>query len=212
MPAPSPLPPGARTSPTPSTPAPAPDTASADATCRGILASGRLVADPVPPIAGPGACGIAAPLKLKAIVLADGRQVPVEPPALMRCTLASAIADWMREDVAPLVERDGAHLSKIRDADSYDCRGRNRVVGAKLSEHGKGNAFDVGALVDDKGRSISVEKSGDMRPLLASLKQSACARFATVLGPGSDGYHEQHLHVDLAERRNNYKLCEWNLR
>ena len=33
------------------------------------------------------------------------------------------------------------------------------------------------------------------------LKASACARFTTVLGPASDGFHENHVHVDLAERR-----------
>jgi Extensin-like protein C-terminus len=34
----------------------------------------------------------------------------------------------------------------------------------------------------------------------------------TVLGPGSDGYHEDHVHVDLAERRNGYRICEWDVR
>jgi hypothetical protein len=33
-----------------------------------------------------------------------------------------------------------------------------------------------------------------------------------VLGPGSDGYHEEHIHLDLAERRNGYKLCQWEIR
>ena len=31
----------------------------------------------------------------------------------------------------------------------------------------------------------------------------------TVLGPGSDGHHETHIHLDLAERRNDYKICQW---
>jgi hypothetical protein len=34
----------------------------------------------------------------------------------------------------------------------------------------------------------------------------------TVLGPGSDGFHENHVHVDLAERRGNYRICEWDVR
>jgi hypothetical protein len=34
----------------------------------------------------------------------------------------------------------------------------------------------------------------------------------TVLGPGSDGYHEHHIHVDLAERRGNYRMCQWDVR
>jgi len=30
-----------------------------------------------------------------------------------------------------------------------------------------------------------------------------------VLGPGADRAHELHLHVDLAERRGGYRLCQW---
>jgi hypothetical protein len=33
-----------------------------------------------------------------------------------------------------------------------------------------------------------------------------------VLGPGSDGHHEEHIHVDLAERRGGYKMCQWDVR
>ncbi len=40
---------------------------------------------------------------------------------------------------------------------------------------------------------------------------SVCTRFTTVLGPGSDWYHEDHIHLDLAQRRNNYKLCQWGV-
>jgi hypothetical protein len=40
---------------------------------------------------------------------------------------------------------------------------------------------------------------------------TACARFSTVLGPGSDWYHEDHIHLDLTARRNNYKICQWEV-
>jgi hypothetical protein len=43
------------------------------------------------------------------------------------------------------------------------------------------------------------------------LRKVACAKFTTVLGPGSDGYHEEHIHLDLAERRGGYRLCQWNV-
>jgi hypothetical protein len=33
-----------------------------------------------------------------------------------------------------------------------------------------------------------------------------------VLGPGSDGYHEDHIHIDLAERRSGYRICQWDIR
>jgi hypothetical protein len=50
------------------------------------------------------------------------------------------------------------------------------------------------------------------KDLRESLKRSTCARFTTVLGPGSDGYHEDHVHVDLAERRSGYRICQWDVR
>ena len=50
------------------------------------------------------------------------------------------------------------------------------------------------------------------KPLREELRQSACARFTTVLGPGSDGHHESHIHLDLAERHNGYRICQWDVR
>jgi hypothetical protein len=50
---------------------------------------------------------------------------------------------------------------------------------------------------------------GDIAPAGPRL---STARFTTVLGPGADRAHEFHLHVDLAERRNGYRLCQWSER
>jgi hypothetical protein len=44
------------------------------------------------------------------------------------------------------------------------------------------------------------------------LRKSVCAQFTTALGPGSDGSHEDHIHVDLLERRGGYRICEWDVR
>jgi hypothetical protein len=49
------------------------------------------------------------------------------------------------------------------------------------------------------------------RELRESVLHSVCARFSTVLGPGSDWYHEDHIHLDLMERHSNYKICQWNV-
>jgi Extensin-like protein C-terminus len=45
-----------------------------------------------------------------------------------------------------------------------------------------------------------------------ALRTSACARFTTVLGPGADSYHDEHIHIDLAERGGGYRLCQWDVR
>ena len=49
------------------------------------------------------------------------------------------------------------------------------------------------------------------RELRETVLHSVCARFSTVLGPGSDWYHEDHIHLDLMERRNNYRICQWDV-
>ncbi len=44
-----------------------------------------------------------------------------------------------------------------------------------------------------------------------SVLHSVCARFVTVLGPGSDWYHEDHIHLDLMEQHNKYRICQWDV-
>jgi len=80
-----------------------------------------------------------------------------------------------------------------------------------LSEHGRANALDVRAIKLANGKSIELTDRTVSRDLRESFLHSVCARFMTVLGPGSDGYHEEHIHLDLMERRNNYRICQWNV-
>jgi hypothetical protein len=181
-----------------------------------LLASGRIVGESLAPIVDPGGCSIESPLRLQAIVLADGAKVTISPAVIMRGSLASAVADWVRGDLAPAVAASGDKLVRIEGAGAYECRGRNGVAGAKLSEHAKGNALDLQALVTERGKILAVALSNNAEPtstqaFLALMKATACAHFTTVLGPGSDSFHEQHLHIDLAERRSGVHLCQWTL-
>ena len=117
------------------------------------------------------------------------------------CPMAAAIADWIRSDMAPFAQSLGTTLLDLDNFDSFECRGRNRMVGGRLSEHGRANAIDIRALKLASGRSISLVDRTVSRSLRESVLHSACARFSTVLGPGSDWYHEDHIHLDLMERR-----------
>jgi hypothetical protein len=125
--------------------------------------------------------------------------------------MASALADWIRTDIAPLAAGLGSTISDLDNFDSFECRGRNRIIGARLSEHGRANALDVRALKLANGRSISLTDRTVPRELRETVLHSVCARFSTVLGPGSDWYHEDHIHLDLMERRGNYRICQWNV-
>ncbi|MBJ7403705.1 MAG: extensin family protein [Bradyrhizobium sp.] len=203
---------------------PSPDKAGADkpaeaapppekqaSACRLALTEEIAIAPSIPDIRGPGACGGEDLVRLEAVVLPDKRKVAVKPAAILRCTMASAIADWVRKDMAPLATSLGSTISDLDNFDSFECRGRNRVAGATLSEHGKANAIDIRAIKLANGQSIGFTDRTAAREVRERVLHSVCARFSTVLGPGSDWYHEDHIHLDLAQRRNDYRICQWNV-
>ena len=179
--------------------------------CRLALTEEIAIAPSIPDIRGPGGCGGEDLVRLEAIVLPDKRKVAVKPAAVLRCTMASAIADWVRSDMVPLAASLGSTISDLDNFDSFECRGRNRIVGAMLSEHGKANALDVRAIKLSNGQSIGLTDRTMSRDVRERVLHSVCSRFTTVLGPGSDWYHEDHIHLDLAQRRNDYRICQWNV-
>jgi len=179
--------------------------------CRLALTEEVAIAPSIPDIKGPGGCGGEDLVRLEAIVLPDKRKVPVKPAAVLRCKMATAIADWVRTDIVPIAARLGSQVSDLDNFDSFECRGRNRVAGAQLSEHGRANALDVRAFKLANGKSIYLTDRTVAREVREAVLHSACARFSTVLGPGSDWYHEDHIHLDASERRNNYRICQWNV-
>ncbi len=194
------------------TPAPPPEQPAPPSACRLRLTAELAVAPSLPALEGPGECAVEDAVHLEAVLLPDRTRVAVTPPAIVRCSFAEAIVQWVREDMAPAVRSLGAGLRGIDNYASYDCRGRNRVVGAKLSEHGKANALDVRSVKLADGTVVRLTDPQVDKELREHLRKLACARFSTVLGPGSDGYHEDHVHVDLAERRGGYRMCEWDVR
>jgi hypothetical protein len=177
--------------------------------CRLALTEAVAIAPSIPDIHGAGGCGGEDLVRLEAVVLPDSHQVAVKPAAVLRCKMASAVADWVRSDVAPLAKSLGSAISALDNFDSFECRGRNRVPGAQLSEHGRANALDVRSFKFADGRTISLTDRNVARETRENVLHSVCARFSTVLGPGSDGYHEDHIHLDLMERRNDYRICQW---
>jgi hypothetical protein len=179
--------------------------------CRLALTEAIAIAPSIPAINGPGSCGGDDLVRLEAVVLPDRKQVAVKPAAILRCAMAAAVADWVRTDMAPFAQSLGTTLSDLDNFDSFECRGRNRVSGAKLSEHGRANAIDIRALKFANGQSLSLTDRGVAREQREAVLHSLCARFTTVLGPGSDWYHEDHIHLDLAERRGGYRICQWNV-
>jgi hypothetical protein len=180
--------------------------------CRLRLTPDRAVFEPLGPIDGAGECGGPDIVLLKRVITKDHLSVEIAPAATLRCETAEAIVDWVREDLVSQATDLGSVLARIETLDSFECRGQNRIVGAKLSEHGRANALDISAIRLSSGRLVRPIDSAVSKDFRVAMKTSVCARFTTVLGPGADGYHEDHIHVDLAERRSGYRICQWDIR
>jgi hypothetical protein len=181
--------------------------------CQLRLTSDVAVAASLPTLDGPGECAVTDAVRLEAVVLPDGAHVALTPPATLRCSMAEAIVRWVREDVATAVLTLGASLRSVDNYASYHCRGRNNIVGAQLSEHGRANALDVRSVRLGDGRRIGLTDPQVARDFRERMRSDACRRFSTVLGPGSDGYHEDHVHVDLQERAHGrFAMCHWQVR
>lgn len=144
---------------------------------------------PVEPIKGRlQGCGIEAPVQVTSV-----HGVTLHPAATLNCTAANALAQWVQEGLQPAFRNQVVQLNV---ADSYSCRPRNNVRGNPVSVHGKGDAIDISGFVLRSGKILTV--SGDYGSQIKRAKKAACGTFNTTLGPGSDGYHENHIHLDVA--------------
>jgi hypothetical protein len=130
----------------------------------------------------------------------------------MNCGMISPLNDWL-DNTVQTAARDqlGEEVVAIKVAASYSCRPRNNRRGAKMSEHGFGNAIDIAGFTLASGREISVKDDyysrGGEGAFLKQVRSEACGQFATVLGPGSDAAHRDHLHLDLQNRRSGKSYC-----
>jgi hypothetical protein len=168
--------------------------------------------EPLPSRTGPNGCGAADLVRLDSILMPDRTSVALNPAPQIRCSMAEQVAEWVREDVGPAAIDLGAPLLSITDNDAYDCRPRNGIKGAQLSEHGKGNALDITAIRLRNGGVFNLTDQLVTKLFRERIRVAACGRFMTVLGPGSDGYHNDHVHLDMAERTRKVRVCQWNIR
>lgn len=139
-------------------------------------------------------CGIAEPVRVTEVA-----GVRLSPAATIDCAAARALSTWVTRGLKPAVGKPG--VAELKIAASYACRTRNNVKGAKISEHGRGNAIDISAVVLGNGKRMDVLGGYKREPALRAAHKAACGIFGTTLGPGSDGYHENHLHFDVARYR-----------
>ena len=160
---------------------------------------------PAGEINGPGICGLQHPFKVSAL---SGGTVTLNSDQTLGCPMMPALDSWIAEVVQPAAKaRFGEEVATINAMGSYSCRSIDNQRGARLSEHAFGNALDIGGFRLAGGREISIVKEwkqGDeqTRAFLRDVHAGACQYFTTVLGPGADVFHYNHIHVDLAMHGN----------
>jgi Extensin-like protein C-terminus len=152
------------------------------------------------PQRGPRATGSATPVEVK-------------PAATLACPIVSALDHWIASAVQPAAQKwFGQPVVEIRQISAYSCRGMNGQVGARISEHAFGNALDIAAFVLADGTRITVKRgwqgSAEEQAFLRDVQGAACDQFTTVLAPGSNRFHYDHIHVDLMRRASGRRICQ----
>jgi hypothetical protein len=139
--------------------------------------------------------------------------VEVKPAATLACPIVSALDRWIANAVQPSAQKwFNQPVVEIRQISAYSCRGMNGQPGAHISEHAFGNALDIAAFVLADGRRITVKDGWHGGPeeqgFLRDVQAAACDQFTTVLAPGSNRFHYDHIHVDLMRRASGRRICQ----
>lgn len=139
--------------------------------------------------------------------------VTIKPTATLACPVVSALDRWIVDSIQPAAMRwFGQPVSEIRQISAYSCRGMNGNRNARISEHAFGNALDIASFTLADGRRISVKDGWRGLPeeqgFLRDVQGAACQQFTTVLAPGSNVYHYDHIHVDLMRRSKGRVICQ----
>lgn len=134
------------------------------------------------------------------------------PPATLACPIVSALDHWVGEGVQPAAMRwFGTPVTEIKQISAYSCRGMVGAGGSGISEHAFGNAIDIAAFTFADGRRVTVQEGWHGTPeeqgFLRDVHLAACDNFTTVLAPGYNAAHYNHIHVDLMRRSSGERPC-----
>jgi hypothetical protein len=208
--------PAAPTAAAPASTAPAaPSPAAADCLAQ-LRADGAEVEPAAQPPSSDGACSVENPVRLLSVADPSdaGRRIAFPGKPLVACRVALPIAQWTARLIAPVLKAElGSPLRALQTGPGFECRGRNRQAGGKMSAHALGLALDVMGFDLVDGRTLLVKTIGQDRAAersFSTIRTAACGWFTTVLGPGSDAFHDDHLHLDFQLRGSSdrYRICQ----
>jgi hypothetical protein len=199
----------------PKEPGPAQAVAEPDPCLAQLKATGFEVEAAEQPSTSNELCRIDAPVRLKAVPVRSrpGSMIRLGDQPILACRFADRFGHWLGDLVAPVVAGSlNTELKNIRTGPGFECRNRNRAATGKLSAHAEGLAIDIASFELANGSTLRIKPEGETppNPALAALRTAACGWFTTILGPGSDTAHSDHLHVDVQQHGSSdrYRICQ----
>jgi len=123
----------------------------------------------------------------------------------MNCPLAAGFLLWSRHSVESAArELLGAGLSQVDHYGVYACRRVNSQAEGRPSAHARAEALDVAGFRLSNGRRVRVEadwpKQTPEAAFLRRVRDDACKVFGSVLSPGYNALHHNHLHLEAGGR------------
>jgi hypothetical protein len=180
-----------------------------------LKAAGFTFEPATPHAASNPACAIDTPVKLMAVPIASrlGASVRLPEEPLLACRFAERFGHFLGDLAAPVIAgRLSFELKGVRTGPGYECRNRNRSATGHISAHALGIAVDVAAFELTNGKALPIKPDGDTRGQAAvtAIRTAACGWFTTVLGPGSDAAHSDHMHLDILTHGSSdrYRICQ----
>jgi hypothetical protein len=160
-------------------------------------------------------CRIETPVRLKAVPVRSrpGTTLRLGDQPILACRFADSFGHWLGDLVAPVVAGSlNTEVRSVRTGPGFECRNRNRAAAGKLSAHAEGLAIDIAGFELASGSTLRIKPEPDIspEPALDALRKAACGWFTTILGPGSDAAHADHLHVDVQQHGSSdrYRICQ----
>lgn len=161
------------------------------------------------------ACAVNTSLKLKSVAVSSRTKARVRLPdePMLSCSFSERLSHWIGDLAAPLIAgKLAAELKAIRTGPGYECRNRNHANEGKISAHALGIAIDITSFELADGRILAIGTQGGQQEqsAIGALRVAACGWFLTVLGPGSDAAHANHLHLDIMQHGTSerYRICQ----
>lgn len=171
--------------------------------CLADLGAAKAAFTPVPDKYYGAGCSTLGTVQL-ASLKSDDAKLGLSNLGPVTCPLAETFAGWARFGADRAAQQIlGSPIVRIETMGSYNCR--NIAGSPRRSAHATANAIDISGFILADGRRITVagnwnDKSPKVRKFFATIQASACKRFGTVLGPGYNAAHRDHLHVELGGR------------